>query len=375
VKLALWTTLEPGSAIAAHSADLAAALRRLGVEVDEVPVPFGDRDPARAEETLARLNAADVVHVQHDYPFFGGIAPRGSSLPHYLARLARLARLERPHVVTVHSPLTTAELLRLPGEERPRQRLAKRLLAASPGYRRSLEREPFARAAAVFVHTEDARQAMLRRGLQHGRVHRVPPGIPAPPDEAAGEAAALRERLGLHGGRLATVLAGPAAEGLETALEALRSLPPAARLLVAGSFDAETVRAGIRARGLEGRAAVTSCAGARELAAALAAADAALVPGGAPAGSYLGMIALGAGKPLLAPDTPCFRELFREAPCVELFEAGDERALAERLGFLLASAGARERLAAAAGELAARRTWAAAAAATLALYEGALAGR
>src|SRR4051812_30106980 len=102
MKLAMWTSWQTRCGIASYTASLVEELRALGVEVDVVPVPYTDRSPQRVEETLARLNAADLVHVQHEYTFYGGVAPRSISLPLYYPRL------KVPRVVTAHTVFTAA---------------------------------------------------------------------------------------------------------------------------------------------------------------------------------------------------------------------------------------------------------------------------
>ncbi len=84
------------------------------------------------------------------------------------------------------------------------------------------------------------------------------------------------------------------------------------------------------------------------------------------------MVALAYGKPVLASDLACFREIAEAGGGVELFPVGDERALAERLGFLLATQSARRELAAAAERYALTRSWSSVAERTLELYRAAV---
>ncbi|HTE20494.1 MAG TPA: hypothetical protein VK689_19175, partial [Armatimonadota bacterium] len=65
----MWTSWETRCGIASYTGALVEALRQRGVAVDVVPVPYTDRDPGTMAETLARLNRADVIHVQHEYTF------------------------------------------------------------------------------------------------------------------------------------------------------------------------------------------------------------------------------------------------------------------------------------------------------------------
>jgi len=372
----MWSSWETRCGIASYTAALVDQLRGLGVAVDVVPVPYTDRDPARMAETVARLNSADLVHVQHEYTFFGGIAPMSSSLPRYYAAL------RVPRVVTAHTVFTTAELLRVKHETRWRQRLAKQLLSRHPPYRGSVERQPFAGAAGVIVHTDAARTRMASRGIGLERIHVLAAGVPAPVAAVPEQVEAMRAKFGLAGRRVATIFGYVTQDkGYETTLEALRKLPPTVKLLIAGGSRVEREQGyleelteKIRAQNLSDRVAITGYLDDSEIAAAMALSDVVLVPHLAANGSYTVMVALGYGKPILASDLPCFRDIHQQGEPVELFPVGDEYALAERLGFLLASSSARKHLSAAAAQFAHERSWAAVAAATLRVYEGALAG-
>lgn len=369
----MWTSWETRCGIATYTASLVAALRELGVEIDVVPVPYLDRDPGRFSETVARLNHADLVHLQHEYTFFGGIVPRASSLPRYLGAL------RVPHVVTAHTVFTAAELLRLPQEERPRQRLAKQLLAALPSYRASVERQPFQGARAVIVHTAEARERLIARGIQAKRIHVLPAGLPEPSLEGGQpeQVEAMRQRYRLAGSRVLTIFGFVTPDkGYEVALEALRTLPGPVKLLIAGGTRVEheqaymeSLKETIRSKGLESRVAITGFLEDAEVATAMALSDLVLAPHTAANGSYSALIAVAHGKPVLASDLACFRELQEEAGCVELFDTGDETRLAERASFLLASKGTRERMARQAREYAERRRWSSVAATTLTIYQ------
>lgn len=373
----MWTSWQTRCGIASYTASLVDELQHLGVEVDVVPVPYTERDPAQEAETVARLNAADLVHVQHEYTFFGGIAPTHSSLP----RLYR--QLTAPRVVTAHTVFTAAELLRVAQETRWRQRIAKELLSRYPPYRDYVERQPFAGAQAVIVHTDAARDRLVARRLPASRLHVLPAGVPKAAEATPAEIAALRDRHHLGGHRVATIFGYVTADkGYETALEALRKLPPTIKLLIAGgtrvereSSYLEQLQETIRGSGLTSRVAITGFLEEHEIAAAMAVTDVVLVPHLAANGSYSVMVALGHGKPVLASDLPCFREIAAQSPCVELFPPEDEHALADRLGLLMASSGIRSRMATDARHYAAERSWEKVAEKTLSIYREALSGQ
>ncbi|MBM3458086.1 MAG: glycosyltransferase [Armatimonadetes bacterium] len=373
MRVALWTSWETRCGIASYASSLARELEKLGVTVEVVRVPYTSRDAAAREADLERLNSADLVHLQHEYTFFGGVAPGASSLPQWLRRL------RVPHVVTAHTVFTARELLRVEQESRPRQRIAKQLLAALPGYRRSVEREPFARARAWIVHTQAARARFASFGFPADRIAVLPAGIPSPCSEG-GDPEALedfRQRHRLGPGKVAAVFGYVTPDkGYELVLAALRALPIPLQLLVAGGTRVEheaaylaRLEAEAARQGLHDRVRVTGFLDDAGIHSAMALADLVLVPHTAANGSYSVMVALGHRRPVLASDLPCFRDLQQQWGCVELFRAGDAVALQERMAFLLASAGARDRLIGAASRFAEERSWAAVARQTLAVYE------
>ncbi len=368
----MWTSSEARCGIASYTASLVQELGVLGVEVDLVGVPYTDRDPARRRADLDRLNAADLIHLQHEYTFFGGIAPGASSLPTWLRGL------HRPHVVTAHTVFTARELLRVDLETRPRQRLAKRILAALPQFRRSVERTPFAGASAWIVHTEAARERFRRQQFPAERIHVLPAGIP-PVAEAGGGAAeveALRRRLGWGPGRVVAIFGYITPDkGYELALEAVGALPTPVHLLIAGGTRVEHERAyldqleaRIAASKLAARTAITGYLTDPEVRTAMELADLVLVPHTAANGSYSVMVALGHGRPVLAADLACFREIQERTGSLDLFQAGDARSLQDRLAFLLASAGTRRQLAEKARAFAEEQSWASVAKQTAGIY-------
>lgn len=368
MKTAIWTSRAQRCGIAAYSDALAAELRALGLDIDLVPVPGDDRSSRLQAELLERLNSADLIHIQHEYSFWGGIAPGKSSLPVYLKRL------RKPRVTTAHTVFTTAELLRTATEERPRQRAAKELLSRYRPFRRQVEAAPFAGSRAVIVHTREARERLIRWKFAPSSIHVIPAGIPQLPPPSEADLQRIRQQIG----DAQRVVSLPGFvnrdKGYELVLEALRTLPRGIRLLIAGGsrtpaeesyLDALEER--IRRMGLQDRTVVTGYLSEGGLAAAMQLSDLVLAPHTSANGSYSVLLAVAAGRPVLASNLACFREIAEEG-CAETFDSGDETMLAERMGYLLASSSARDRLAAAAREYAARRTWRAAALRTIEIY-------
>lgn len=371
MRVALHATIGDRCGIAAYSRGLAEALRGL-VELEVVPVEPGRHEPHRYSEMAEQLDRADVVHIQHEHSFWGGVLPGRSRW-----RSLRNA-LTRPVVVTAHTTYTFAEMLRVPYEIRPAHRLAKLLLSRHPRYRRDVESLPFLRDP-VIVHTEEGRQTLIRRGARPERVHTIAAGIaPAAPAPTGGRA--FRERHGLQRARTVTVFGyATMFKGYELVMEALPSLPDDVVLVVAGgsrTTDEAPYLAGLlehaRRAGLADRVVVTGYLPEAEVADAMAAADVVAVPHLQATGSYSVTVPLAHGRPILAADHACFREIAANEACIELFPHGSAQALGDRLTALLGDDTRRAELSTRAAAYARERSWDAVARRTMEVYRQAL---
>src|SRR5256884_8666191 len=106
MKVGMLTTWRTRCGIAAYTADLVNALcdPDSDVEIEVVPIEPGLQPDSHYAEQADRLNRCDVVHIQHEYSFWGGYLP-GKNRFHTLRRLIR-----KPVVLTAH---TTTRLERL----------------------------------------------------------------------------------------------------------------------------------------------------------------------------------------------------------------------------------------------------------------------
>src|SRR5947209_2879177 len=133
MRVALLTSDRERCRIARYSRDLHAALSGL-VNADLIPIhpwpPEGER--------LERLRAADVVHLQHEYSFWGTAFPPPRAYFEGLERFRRPGRL----VITAHTvaDAETVVAARGPGLKPRLKRLA---LCLRPGLRREIEAGPF----------------------------------------------------------------------------------------------------------------------------------------------------------------------------------------------------------------------------------------
>lgn len=375
MKIAMLTTTGEKCGIARYTRDLVAGLHTLpDVSVDVVPICEGKQPVTHYREQARRLNApdVDVVHIQHEYGFWGSI------LPGRWAYWELRYLIEKPVVLTAHTTLSLPELLHLRTERRPLQWLAKQWLLHNRSYRDGVEIAPFVTACTI-VHTRAAREELIRRGAKPAYLTVVPPGVPDPlPAPTGGQA--FRERFGL-GDRTLLTLFGfiTPNKGYELTLSILPDLPPGTTLVIAGGARTEAhapyqaaLERQIARMGLQNRVVITGFLTDTEVAEAMAASEIVLVPHTQATSSYSVTLPLAHGRPILASDLDCFREINERLECLALFPSGDAPRYREVLLALLASPDRRATLAQKAREYARRHSWPAVAASTRRVYEAAI---
>ncbi len=292
--------------VADYTAYVVDALRRY-VEVPTV------QEPAAARESL---NSVDLVHIQHQYFLFGGVAP-------WKNRFGRFAAaLRRPAVMTVH------ELVRPQGSA-PRR-------VAIGATNRAQFLHP--RIRRLIVHTELDRRHLVELGVPPpciALVRHAVPSLPSLPDRAT-----AREMLGLQGRFVVAVLGFLSRKkGHKLAVEAVRTLPEEVVLLLAGGPHpddrtgyAEELAGFIRREGMNSRVITTGYMQMPALLESLSAADLVLAPFHETSGSGSLALALAAGKPVLASDIPPHQEILAEAAgTLATFAAGDPADLAREI--------------------------------------------
>lgn len=375
MKVAMLATTGDRCGIAAYSRALVGALRDLpDVDIEVIPISEGKQPREHYVAQAERFNSAevDVVHIQHEHSFWGSIMPGGSAYwdLRYL--------IQKPVVLTAHTTYTAAEMLKVKIERRPHKWLGKQILLRNHGWVDSVEIAPFTTAITI-VHTDAARKALIARGAKPGYVHIVPTGIPAPfPAPTGGQV--FRGKFHLERRRLLTIFGYIAPnKGYELALGALAGLPQDVTLVVAGgarNVDMEPylaqLEAAIRAAGLENRVLITGYLSDTDAAEAMEAAEIVLVPHTQATGSYSVTLPLTHGRPILASNLDCFREISERIDCIELFPAGDLDAYRTRLESLLNDPGRRDTLASNAKKYAARFSWPKVAALTRSVYQHAI---
>lgn len=351
--------------VARYAAELLTALPGAGVQVDAVALGRGTQESvARARRLGVRhlpvpARAAQAVWSRVPAPrveWLGRRGGRGPALVHTLDLPPGPTRL--PVVLTVHD----LDALLLPA-----------LHPALAAQLQQRQLEAARRAAAVCVPSGAVRDALVARGVEAGRIVVTPLGhTPLP---AASEAVGVPGGLALAPGFVLAVGAVGLRKGHDVLLEAMLALP-GVRLVVAGpdGHGAAEVRRQAAALGLVDRVSFLGRVSDGELAALYRDASALAFPSRAEGFGLPLVEAMAAELPVVASDLPVVREVVDGAAL--LVPVGDAAALAAGLAEVIAGvqAGGESVLACvvAGREAAARRTWAACAAATASAYQLAL---
>ncbi len=306
-----------------------------------------------------QLNVGDIAHIQHQYFFFGGVAPHKN---HFAALLKAV---HVPLVLTVHEIAEGREV----GWKH----------ALIEHTNRSNFLHPVIRQ--IIVHTQADAQRLRSLGAGADRVTvlplAVPPALPMPDREAA------RERLGVGGKRVVLMFGFLAAKkGHFVALEALKRLPDGVVLLFAGEQHPDDasdyvvrLKRAIATLGLEQRVRITGYLPSELVPFAMAAADLAVVPFLESSGSASLAHLLAYGLPVIASDIPPHRELLLATPgSLLLFLNGNALALSEKVQILLNDSDLHRSLQRGAERFCAQHSFAHVARETLALYRRAMSG-
>ena len=282
----------------------------------------------RIYRELAREARGGLIHIQHQYFFFGGVAP------HKNHARAFLNGLRVPAVMTVHeiagaSPSTTQA-----------SQTSFVVQQAVNWTNRANFLHP--RIRALIVHTSTDREVLVRLGARADIVHHLPHPVPLAAAMPSHDVA-LR-RWGLEGKRCVMLFGFLAnKKGHALALDMMSHLPPDVVLLFAGGQHPQDhtdyvprLRARIANEGLFNRVRITDYLAEADIPGIMAATDVAIAPflQSSGSGSLANLFAY--GRAVVASDIPPHREIAQEHPApMALFPSGDAVALAEQVNSLL----------------------------------------
>ncbi len=349
LRIAMVTSLRDRCGVADYSQRLVDALAP-HVEVAWVTDPDGF-SPA--------MNEADVVHIQHQYFLFGGVAPWRNAF----GRLAN--RITAPIVMTVHEIVE------------PDGGMARRAAI------RVTNRSQFVRPGIVqfIVHTEADLDRLATQGVSAERITVIPLGVPEPPRLPPRSAA--RRALGIEGQFILTVFGFVSRrKGHRTALEALALLPENCRLLIAGgrhpddrSDYVDELKRVASDLGVGGRVSFTGYLEEEDVANIMSASDLILAPFVSGSGSASLALAFACGRPVLASAIPPNVEISKLCPgSLSLVPPGQPGELAEAVARLQRDPRTLARLAEGSRRYAARFTYAHMAELTAMVYRRAAGG-
>lgn len=353
----VWLIPETHGGVHAHSAALWPHVhRQLSVDarfrgwefLDPVVADLRSRTAVVAIADRVRKLRPALVHVQHEFSLFGG-----SKLPtrYHFPALVRDLRQGDPApriVATAHTVLDARSRYTYGG--RGVENVLRFGLNATvvPLARRNWTRGTWGILDAVIVHSELQVDAIQDSGCPHVDV--IPLAVFTHPGDSTREPASSPATIGMPGSVPEVVVVGylSPAKGQDIAIEALSYFDARQRpqLVLAGGVRrkedegfATRCRTIARHLGVSESVTVTGFVPETELPALLDRATVVLAPFRETSGSASIAQALGRGCVILASDLPLDRELAQRVPgCIELFETGNPRACAERLGTLLTDA-------------------------------------
>ena len=305
-----------------------------------------------------RQGQADIVHIQHQYFLYGGVAPWKNHFPKFLKSV------KEPVVMTVHEfetddgPPLVQSVIRWTNKKQFHHQSILKLI----------------------THTQLDKDRLVATGLEASKVSVIRHGIP--------EIGSLLDKLeakrefGLEGKIVVTILGFVSAKKRHSvAIESLSQLPDDYALLIAGGQHPDdlspyvtNLKDYIGQLGLTRRVILTGYLSEEKLKSALIATDIFLAPFRDTSGSGSLAHALSVSGPIVASDIQPHREIVSDTPdALTLFELNDPQELVAAVQGLMNSPAEFSKSSSAASEYAAKHSYSNMAKETAELFKSVLA--
>ncbi|MHB1456708.1 MAG: glycosyltransferase [Armatimonadota bacterium] len=357
MKIGMLTSVDERCGIAHYSNDLCAGFGP-EVQVDTVSV-YSIRDPwpHYIAQSSERLNKCDVVHIQHDYAFWGSILPRKSKY------FAHMKSIKCPKIITAHTLDTVASMFAAT-ESSGMAKMVKNILKSIPSYCLQIENGTFNIADRIIVHDNPAKRVLTGRGISERKIKVIPMGVPEP-TASQNDGEFFRQKYDLYGKKLIVVFGFiRPGRGYETILDLLPEMDKETMLVIAGGvrdlsmeWYLTSLHETIRSQNLTQKTLITGYLNEADAGALMQTADIVLCSQESGTGSYSVQFALGYGKPIVASSLPCFKDLEFTYKCLTTYNTGSRTSLASVLKPLLHDNDAAQKLANAASIYAVNHTW------------------
>ena len=316
MKVTFATTWDSKCGIAVYSRSLTSELKKnADLEIVSLDSPIS---PAKL---AARLNRGEIAHVQHQYPFFGGMAFHKNTFRRMTSRV------KAPLVVTIHE-------LDLGDSDSRLSRTYKWWFNQYLFDNVEIDR--------IIVHSTEYRELLEDLGVEPDEIRVIPDGVPSVtwPSISSEEA---KSKFGLDGCRVISIFGFTVRrKGYEIALDALRHLPEDVVLVIAGGQHSDDntsylsdLKERINASGLSKRVMITGYLSDSDVSTVMAATDIIVAPFTSVSNSASILRSMAYGKPVVASDLPFMREINDRQPCLSLFKPSDPVDMAEKVVELL----------------------------------------
>lgn len=310
-------------------------------------------------------NQSDIVHIQHEYAFFGGLMPWQNNA-HHLLRV-----IKRPIMMTAHTWLQ-------PFQSASRGRWLIRSVQSTMldivGWNHYLKIGQFQLAKHLVVHNQAFKAALVAQGMRESCVHYFPQAVAARPPKVQPNHIITRQgwqgkKILVHFGFIMP------SKGHLLTLGMAPKLPADTIIVIAGA-SGRTASERSYARQVNnqvalwpGKCFLLGYLSTRELHELIAAADLCLFPYTAGTSSYALSLALAQHKACVTSSLPNFVDINETDEVVKIFNCNDQQDLQQQVLALLKNKQMRDKLEQAARQWVARHHWGMLAQAHLDLYQ------